>query len=85
MKVLEGRETDINWCDHANSCMRRLILNVPVACHKNPQMGREDPNAERANLGQTFVVWAAGNKPLMTIADKLARAQQKKQPTDVEH
>jgi 2,4-dienoyl-CoA reductase (NADPH2) len=85
VKVLEGRETDINWCDHANSCMRRLILNVPVACHKNPEMGREDPNAERANLGQTFVVWAAGNKPLMTIADKLARAQQKKQPTDVEH
>ena len=25
-KVLEGRQAEIVWCDHANSCMRRLIL-----------------------------------------------------------
>jgi len=84
-KVISGREAEINWCDHANSCMRRLILNVPVACHKNPEMGREDPNAARSNFGQNLAVWAAGNKPLMTIADKLARAKQKKQPAAAGH
>ena len=45
-KVVQGRTSEIVWCDHANSCLRRLVLNIPVACHKNPQMGREAPGAE---------------------------------------
>lgn len=77
VKVIEGREAEIVWCDHANSCLRRLILNAPVACHKNPEMGREDPSAKRSSPGQDFAVWAAGNKILMGVADKLARAAQK--------
>lgn len=77
VKVIEGREAEIVWCDHTNSCLRRLILNAPVACHKNPEMGREDPNARRSGLGQNFAVWATGNKVLMGVADKLARAAQK--------
>lgn len=77
-KVIEGRETEIVWCDHANSCMRRLILNAPVACHKNPEMGREHPQAKRSNLIQDVGVWAAGNRVLMGVADKLARAGQKR-------
>lgn len=77
VKVIEGREAEIVWCDHANSCLRRLILNAPVACHKNPEMGREDPNAKRSTIGQDFAVWAAGNKVVMGVADKLARTVQK--------
>ena len=77
-KVVEGRTSEIVWCDHANSCLRRLVLNVPVACHKNPEMGREDPAAERASLGQRFAVWAAGNAVLMKAADAVARALPKK-------
>lgn len=77
-KVLEGRESEIVWCDHANSCMRRLILQVPVACHKNPEMGREHPSAKRSNPAQDAFIWAAGNRVLMKIADKAARARAQK-------
>jgi 2,4-dienoyl-CoA reductase-like NADH-dependent reductase (Old Yellow Enzyme family) len=73
-KVLEGRVGDIVWCDHANSCMRRLILQVPVQCHRNPEMGREHASAKRSNPGQNLFIWAAGNATLMGIADKAARA-----------
>lgn len=71
-KVIAGREADIVWCDRTNSCVRRLIFNVPVACHKNPEMGREDPNAKRSNLVQDVIVAATGSRFLMGIADKLA-------------
>lgn len=74
-KVIGGRETEIVWCDHANSCMRRLMTNVPVACHKNPEMGREDPGAQRATALQGLFIWAAGNALLMKIADIAARAR----------
>lgn len=76
LKVIEGREHEIVWCDHANSCLRRLIFNVPVACHKNPEMGLEDPGAKRSTLAQDAIVWASGNRTLMTLADKLARRKQ---------
>jgi 2,4-dienoyl-CoA reductase-like NADH-dependent reductase (Old Yellow Enzyme family) len=76
-KVIEGREGEIVWCDNANSCLRRLILNVPVACHKNPEMGREDPGAKQSSVVQNAIVWATGNEALMTLADKLARMSQK--------
>ena len=81
-KVIEGRERDIVWCDHSNSCLRRLILNVPVACHKNPEMGREDPAAKRSSFVQEVIVWATGNRKLMTVADKLARLRQRKPNTN---
>ena len=77
-KVVQGRTSEIVWCDHANSCLRRLVLNIPVACHKNPQMGREDPGAEVSGRGQDLAVWASGNAFLMRTADKLARALPKK-------
>ncbi|MET0780073.1 MAG: NADH:flavin oxidoreductase [Microbacterium sp.] len=76
-KVIEGREGEIVWCDHANSCMRRLMTNIPVACHKNPEMGHEDPEAKRATPLQSLFVWAAGNAFLMAIADKAAKAAPK--------
>ncbi|WP_406430202.1 NADH:flavin oxidoreductase [Streptomyces sp. NBC_01589] len=78
LKVVEGRTSEIVWCDHANSCLRRLVLNIPVACHKNPEMGREDPGAKVSTPGQNFVVWAAGNSFLMKTADAVARALPKK-------
>ena len=78
VKVVEGRTSEIVWCDHANSCLRRLVLNVPVACHKNPEMGREDPAAKRSSRGQDVAVWAAGNAVLMKAADAVARTLPKK-------
>ncbi|GLU38374.1 hypothetical protein [Pseudomonas sp. NBRC 100443] len=77
VKVIEGRDAEIVWCDHSNSCLRRLVLNVPVACHKNPEMGREDPNALRSNAAQNLAVWAMGNKVIMGAADKVARLMKK--------
>lgn len=78
-KVIFGRTADIVWCDHSNACVRSLILNAPVSCHKNPEMGREDPNAKRPNAIQSFAVWASGNSTLMGFADRLARSARKKQ------
>lgn len=78
VKVVEGRTSEIVWCDHANSCMRRLVLNIPVACHKNPEMGREDPGARTSTPVQNLVVWATDNAFLMKVADVAARARQKK-------
>lgn len=72
-KVIEGRDREIVWCDHGNSCMRRLMTNIPVACHKNPEMGREDPVAKRPTPAQNLFVWAAGNQVLMGIADVAAK------------
>lgn len=77
-KVVEGRESEVVWCDQANSCMRSLMLNVPVHCHKNRETGREDPGAVQANLGQNLAVWASGNPILMGLADKAARLAQKR-------
>ena len=78
LKVLEGRTSEVVWCDHDNSCMRRLLTNVPVACHKNPEMGREDPAATVSTRAENLFIWAAGNAFLMTIADRAARALPKK-------
>ena len=74
-KVLGGRESEIVWCDHSNSCLRSLMTNIPVTCHKNPEMGSESPQATRVKAKQKIMVWASGNKPLMSIADRLARAR----------
>jgi 2,4-dienoyl-CoA reductase (NADPH2) len=78
VKVIEGRTSEIVWCDHANSCLRRLVLNIPVACHKNPEMGREDPGAKTSTAAQNLMAWATGNAFLMKTADAAARTRQKK-------
>ncbi len=76
-KVLAGRLDEIVWCDHDNSCIRRLILNVPVRCHKNPSMGREAGSAAaKTNLVQETLIVATGSKFLMGVADKLATKRQ---------
>jgi hypothetical protein len=62
--------------------MRRLVLNIPVACHKNPEMGREDPGARTSTPVQNLVVWATGNAFLMKAADAAARAGRRS--TDVD-
>lgn len=84
-KVLQGRQNEITWCDHDNSCLRRLILNVPVRCHNNPAMGREAALAgtkEPVSLKlkrpvESLLIAATGSPVLMGIADKLAAAGQK--------
>lgn len=71
-KVMEDRLGDVVWCDHGNSCLRRLILNVPVRCRKNREMGREaGASAARTHLSQEMLVAAAGSKLLMGVADSL--------------
>jgi 2,4-dienoyl-CoA reductase (NADPH2) len=70
------------WCDHDNSCLRRLIFNVPVRCHKNPAMGREAVLAgakEPVSIVlkrpvESLLIAATGSPVLMGIADKLATA-----------
>jgi 2,4-dienoyl-CoA reductase-like NADH-dependent reductase (Old Yellow Enzyme family) len=84
-KVLQGRQEEIVWCDHENSCLRRLIFNVPVRCHKNPAMGREsilagakEPiSVKLQNPAQNLLIAATGSPFLMGLADKLATAGQK--------
>jgi 2,4-dienoyl-CoA reductase-like NADH-dependent reductase (Old Yellow Enzyme family) len=82
-KVLEGREAEVVWCDHNNSCLRRLVLNVPVRCTKNPAMGRE---AELAGTSvpvtvklrrpaESALIAATGSRLLMGVADRLASAK----------
>ncbi|WP_262106432.1 NADH:flavin oxidoreductase [Arthrobacter sp. Marseille-P9274] len=84
-KVLQGRLNEIVWCDHENSCLRRLILNVPVRCHKNPAVGREavlagakEPiSVKLKRPAEAALIAAAGSPLLMGIADKLASAKSK--------
>ncbi|MHC6220666.1 NADH:flavin oxidoreductase [Arthrobacter sp. MMS24-S77] len=81
-KVLQGRQNEITWCDHDNSCLRRLILNVPVRCRKNETMGREavlagtkEPvSVKLQRPAQNLLIAATGSPFLMGIADKLASA-----------
>ncbi|KQU38441.1 MULTISPECIES: NADH:flavin oxidoreductase [unclassified Rhodococcus (in: high G+C Gram-positive bacteria)] len=79
-KLKHGREDEIVWCDHQNSCLRRLILNVPVRCHQNPTMGREarEPG-QRPPFSRVLrrpvedaVIGLAGSTRVMGIASKLA-------------
>lgn len=77
-KVLEGRTDEIIWCDHNNSCLRRLIFNVPIRCSKNPETGKEvGKTARKTTLPQEALVALSGNKILMGVADKLATAGKK--------
>lgn len=77
-KVLDGRENEIVWCDQNNSCLRRLILNVPVRCQKNPEMGREaGATSARSSLRQEALIRLTGSQFLMGVADKLASARQR--------
>jgi 2,4-dienoyl-CoA reductase (NADPH2) len=84
-KVLQARQEEIVWCDHDNSCLRRLIFNVPVRCHKNPAMGREmfltgakEPvSLKLQRPAQDLLIAATGSPLLMGLADRLATAGQK--------
>lgn len=86
-KILEGREQEVIWCDHNNSCLRRLMLNVPVYCSKNKETGKEAKLAGTADshrgavkeLSDSLVIAASGSKLLMSIADKAASKKQQKQ------
>ena len=47
-KVKEGRVSEVVWCDRNNVCLRRLLMNMPVRCHRNPRMGQESRRGRRA-------------------------------------
>lgn len=71
-KVLQGNLDSVVWCDHSNSCLRRLLLNVPVRCEKNPEMGTEAGDAAaKSGIKAEFLVRAAGSSLLMGTIDKV--------------
>jgi 2,4-dienoyl-CoA reductase-like NADH-dependent reductase (Old Yellow Enzyme family) len=79
-KVRDGRVDEIVWCDRSNECLRRLLLNFPVRCHRNPRMGREGRTGRGvppARLARRPVEEAAlaltGSERLMGLASKAAR------------
>ena len=84
-KLREGRLEDIVWCDHDNSCLRRLILNVPVRCHLNPRMGRESRDGSLPPISraikrpvESVLVGVTGSERLMGAASKLAAHRNKR-------
>lgn len=72
-KVLEGRMDEIIWCDHSNECLRRLILNVPVRCHLNQEMGRESSTASKTKFKQELTIKMSGSTSMMAVADFMAK------------
>lgn len=72
-KVFEGRASEIIPVERDNAIIRQLFTNVPVWSRTNPELGREDPSARQATTGQKFIVWASGNRFLMTVADAAVR------------
>jgi 2,4-dienoyl-CoA reductase-like NADH-dependent reductase (Old Yellow Enzyme family) len=86
-KVLTGRSSEIVAPDRDNAVMRQLLTNTPISSRANPELGREDPSARVATVSEKLLVWASGNRPLMTIADipiRLAK-RVKGQPTGPMH
>lgn len=72
-KVLEGRISEIIPQERDNAVLRQLLSNFPIWSRVNPELGREDPTAQRPTTGQRLFVWATGNRFLMTIADVFLR------------
>lgn len=47
-KVLAGEAARIAPCRNGNTCLKRIMLRMPVSCPVNPDLGREGP----ATVGQ---------------------------------
>lgn len=51
-KACEGRFDQIVRCDRENLCLRRLLLNMPIRCSMNPEMGRESRTGSVPPVGR---------------------------------
>ncbi len=77
-KLRTGRLVDIRACDRDNLCLRRLMMNMPVRCSVNPEMGRESragglppPKRWIAAPVEHAILAATGSQSLMKLASKL--------------
>ena len=79
-KVREGRADQIVQCDRHNTCMRRMVMGMPIRCPANPRMGRESrapgerPPVQRLIKApiEHAVLAATGSERLMNLAGKVA-------------
>jgi 2,4-dienoyl-CoA reductase (NADPH2) len=81
-KALEGRPETITKCIRDHHCMRRMLMNMPVRCEVNPQMGRESRKGAPPPLGrliqapiESAVLAITSSRPIVKFAMSL-----KKQP-----
>lgn len=79
-KVLNGRAADIVRCNEDNYCIRRLMLNLPMRCSVNPEMGRESGKGHLPPLRRLWQVpieqaklSATSSRRIMTLAMKLGK------------
>lgn len=78
-KLRDGRRGEIIQCDRQNLCLRRNFLNLPIRCSANPRTGLESHPADTPPtigmksqaLGESALLWASTQRPLMRIMMKL--------------
>jgi len=83
-KVRDGRAHEIVRCDRDNTCMRRMIMGMPIRCPANPRMGRESrPPGARPPVQRLIkapieraVLTATGSERLMNLAGRVAARKQ---------
>jgi dimethylglycine catabolism A len=57
LKLKQGRAQDIVRCNSDNECLRRLMMNMPIRCPLNPQLGNEaHPSQRRSGFRR---LWSA--------------------------
>jgi 2,4-dienoyl-CoA reductase (NADPH2) len=47
LKLKEGRAREIVRCNGDNECLRRLMMNMPIRCPLNPELGHEAHPSQR--------------------------------------
>jgi 2,4-dienoyl-CoA reductase-like NADH-dependent reductase (Old Yellow Enzyme family) len=47
LKLKEGRAQEIVRCNGDNECLRRLMMNMPIRCPLNPELGNEAHPSQR--------------------------------------
>jgi dimethylglycine catabolism A len=53
LKLMQGRAQDIVRCNTDNECLRRLMMNMPIRCPLNPELGNEaQPSQRRGGFGR---------------------------------
>jgi 2,4-dienoyl-CoA reductase (NADPH2) len=79
-KVTEGRPETITRCIRDNTCMRRMIFQMPVRCDVNPEMGRESRHGKGAPLNrlakapvEKAVLALTGSQRLMAVAGAMMK------------
>jgi dimethylglycine catabolism A len=79
-KVIEGRPETIVKCIRTHTCMRRMLMNAPIRCDVNPQMGRESRKGKPPPLKRLIQapmekvgLAVSSSRPVMQLAMKLKK------------